>query len=72
MSTDRRRELLRLAKKELKEGQHRLGCAMWYVRGRTIPPEGLRNQAAIEIIKAVKHLSAAGEIYLDEHKEFCE
>jgi len=66
---NRQRELLKLAKKELKQGQHRLGCALWYVQGRAIPPERLRRLAVIEIIKTAKHLTTVTEIFLDEHKE---
>jgi len=69
MSTDRRRELLKLAKKELRQGHYCLDCAAWYVRGRTIPAEGLCKLAVIEVIKTVKHLNAAAEIFLDEHTE---
>jgi len=66
------RELLKLARKELRQGQHRLGCALWYVKGKTIPPEGLCKLAVIEVIKAAKHLNTAAEIFLDEHKELHE
>ena len=67
------RELLKLARKELRQGQHRIGCALWYVKGgKTIPPEGLRKLAVIEVIKAAKHLNTAAEIFLDEHKELNE
>jgi len=66
------RELLKLAKKELKQGQHCLACALWFVKNKTIPPEGLLKLAVIEVIKAAKHLNTAAKIFLDEHKELNE
>jgi len=70
MRTNRQQELLKLARKELRQGQHRLGSALWFVQGKAISPEEWRNLAVIEIIKAAKHLNNAAEIFLDEHKEF--
>jgi hypothetical protein len=66
---NRQQELLKLARKELRQGQHCIGCALWFVKSKTIPPEGLRKQAVVELVKAVGHLSEAAEILLDEHEE---
>jgi hypothetical protein len=66
---DRRRELLKLVKRELRQGQHCIGCAKWYLQGKDVQP-GLRKQAAIEVVKATRQLCDAALVLLDEHSEF--
>jgi hypothetical protein len=54
---------------ELRSSVQSIRKAQWYVQGKAVPPVNLRRLAAVEIVRATGHLSAAAEILLDEHGE---